>query len=144
VLHPFVHREPPVLDDKVIGLVSGAGGTHGVYSVINTMDFSRKGIGDEKQSAPVIVTGRRWDPTARIVIRGPTSRVVWRAACCSARKTSVSVYSLLRLRCGRPLPHLRRVLVCAFGVVCGGHLDTVSAVLFGGVEGAVCGPEQSG
>ena len=39
-LHVLGSREPPFLHDKVVGLISAAGGTHGLQA-INTMEFSR-------------------------------------------------------------------------------------------------------
>ena len=39
-LHVLGRREPPYLHDKVIGLISAAGGTQGLQA-INTMEFSR-------------------------------------------------------------------------------------------------------
>jgi FMN reductase len=42
-LHTLGSREPPYLHDKVIGLISAAGGTQGLQ-VINTMDFSVRSL----------------------------------------------------------------------------------------------------
>ncbi len=42
-LHMLGTREPPYLHDKVIGLISAAGGTHGLQ-VVNTMEFSVRSL----------------------------------------------------------------------------------------------------
>jgi FMN reductase len=42
-LHVLGSREPPYLHDKVVGLISTAGGTQGLQ-VINTMDFSVRSL----------------------------------------------------------------------------------------------------
>jgi FMN reductase len=42
-LHVLGSRDPPFLHDKVIGLISAAGGTHGLQ-VINTMDFAVRSL----------------------------------------------------------------------------------------------------
>ncbi len=42
-LHDLGRREPPFLHDKVIGLVSASGGTHGLQA-INTMEFSVRAL----------------------------------------------------------------------------------------------------
>jgi FMN reductase len=42
-LHVLGRRDPPYLHDKVIGLVSAAGGTHGLQA-INTMEFSVRAL----------------------------------------------------------------------------------------------------
>ena len=42
-LHVLGSREPPFLHDKVIGLISAAGGTHGLQ-VVNTMEFSVRSL----------------------------------------------------------------------------------------------------
>ena len=42
-LHPLGDRDPPFLHDKVIGLISAAGGTHGLQA-INTMEFSVRAL----------------------------------------------------------------------------------------------------
>jgi FMN reductase len=42
-LHMLGSREPPYLHDEVIGLISAAGGTHGLQ-VINTMEFSVRSL----------------------------------------------------------------------------------------------------
>jgi FMN reductase len=42
-LHPLGDRDPPYLKDKVIGLISAAGGTQGLQA-INTMEFSVRAL----------------------------------------------------------------------------------------------------
>jgi FMN reductase len=42
-LHPLGQRDPPFLHDKVIGLISAAGGTQGLQA-INTMEFSVRAL----------------------------------------------------------------------------------------------------
>jgi FMN reductase len=42
-LHLLVRREPPYLHDKVIGLISAAGGTQGLQA-INTMEFAVRAL----------------------------------------------------------------------------------------------------
>ena len=42
-LHLFADRDPPYLHDKVIGLISTAGGTQGLQA-INTMEFSVRAL----------------------------------------------------------------------------------------------------
>ena len=42
-LHELGRREPPFLHDKVIGLISAAGGTQGLQA-INTMEFSVRAL----------------------------------------------------------------------------------------------------
>ena len=42
-LHILGSREPPYLHDEVIGLISAAGGTHGLQ-VVNTMEFSVRSL----------------------------------------------------------------------------------------------------
>src|SRR5262249_54927724 len=42
-LHPLGRRDPPYLHDKVVGLVSAAGGTQGLQAV-NTMEFATRAL----------------------------------------------------------------------------------------------------
>ncbi len=42
-LHLLSNREPPFLHDKVVGLISAAGGTQGLQA-INTMEFSSRAL----------------------------------------------------------------------------------------------------
>ena len=42
-LHMLGSREPPFLHDKVVGLISAAGGTQGLQ-VVNTMEFSSRSL----------------------------------------------------------------------------------------------------
>jgi FMN reductase len=42
-MHLLQHRDPPYLHDKVIGLISAAGGTQGLQA-INTMEFAVRAL----------------------------------------------------------------------------------------------------
>jgi len=42
-LHPLGRRDPPYLHDKVVGLISAAGGTQGLQAV-NTMEFATRAL----------------------------------------------------------------------------------------------------
>jgi FMN reductase len=42
-LHPLARRDPPFLHDKVVGLISAAGGTQGLQA-INTMEFAARAL----------------------------------------------------------------------------------------------------
>jgi FMN reductase len=42
-LHPLGRRDPPYLHDKVVGLISAAGGTQGLQAV-NTMEFASRAL----------------------------------------------------------------------------------------------------
>jgi len=42
-LHPLGRRDPPYLHDKVVGLISAAGGTQGLQA-INTMEFATRAL----------------------------------------------------------------------------------------------------
>jgi len=42
-LHPLGRRDPPYLHDKVVGLISAAGGTQGLQAV-NTMEFAARAL----------------------------------------------------------------------------------------------------
>jgi FMN reductase len=42
-LHPLGRRDPPYLHDKVVGLISAAGGTQGLQA-INTMEFTSRAL----------------------------------------------------------------------------------------------------
>jgi FMN reductase len=42
-LHELGAREPPFLHDKVVGLISAAGGVHGLQA-INTMEFATRAL----------------------------------------------------------------------------------------------------
>lgn len=66
-LHPLLHREPPFLHDKVIGLVSAAGGTHGLQ-VINTMEFATRALRAwaVPYVVPVALAARVFDESGRI------------------------------------------------------------------------------
>ena len=66
-LHALGRRDPPFLHDKVIGLISAAGGTHGLQAV-NTMEFSVRAL--RAWAVPYVVpvgpAGRAFDETGRI------------------------------------------------------------------------------
>jgi len=66
-LHPLLHREPPFLHDKVIGLISAAGGTHGLQ-VINTMEFATRALRAwaVPYVVPVASAARIFDESGRI------------------------------------------------------------------------------
>ena len=60
-------REPPFLHDKVIGLISAAGGTQGLQA-INTMEFSVRALRGwaVPYVVPVATAARAFDPEGRI------------------------------------------------------------------------------
>ena len=66
-LHPLGGREPPYLKDKVIGLISAAGGTQGLQA-INTMEFSVRALRGwaVPYVVPVAAAARVFDPAGRI------------------------------------------------------------------------------
>jgi FMN reductase len=66
-LHALGTREPPFLYDKVIGLISAAGGTQGLQA-INTMEFSVRALRawDVPYVVPVPVAARVFDETGRV------------------------------------------------------------------------------
>ena len=59
-LHLLGDRDPPYLHDKVIGLVSAAGGVHGLQA-INTMEFSVRALRGWAVPYVVPVAGRAFD-----------------------------------------------------------------------------------
>jgi FMN reductase len=66
-LHPLLHRDPPFLHDKVIGLISTAGGSHGLQ-VINTMEFATRALRAwaVPYVVPVAAAARVFDESGRI------------------------------------------------------------------------------
>ena len=66
-LHVLGQRDPPYLHDKVIGLVSAAGGTHGLQA-INTMEFSVRALRGwaVPYVVPVATAARVFDEEGRI------------------------------------------------------------------------------
>src|SRR5262245_23796867 len=65
-LHLLGDRDPPYLHDKVIGLLSAAGGTHGLQA-INTMEFSVRALRGWDVPYVVPVAGHVFDDEARIL-----------------------------------------------------------------------------
>src|ERR687887_1437263 len=66
-LHILGERDPPYLNDKVIGLISAAGGTQGLQA-INTMEFSVRALRGwaVPYVVPVAAAARVFDPAGRI------------------------------------------------------------------------------
>ncbi|MGO9488651.1 MAG: NADPH-dependent FMN reductase [Solirubrobacteraceae bacterium] len=66
-LHVLGSREPPFLYDKVIGLISAAGGTQGLQA-INTMEFSIRALRawDVPYVVPVAGAARVFDENGRV------------------------------------------------------------------------------
>jgi FMN reductase len=66
-LHLLGGREPPYLHDKVIGLISAAGGTQGLQA-INTMEFAVRSLRGwaVPYVVPVASAARVFDPDGRI------------------------------------------------------------------------------
>jgi FMN reductase len=66
-LHVLGRREPPFLHDKVVGLISAAGGTHGLQ-VINTMEFATRALRawDVPYVVPVASAARVFDEDGRV------------------------------------------------------------------------------
>jgi FMN reductase len=66
-LHVLGRREPPYLHDKVIGLISAAGGTQGLQA-INTMEFSVRALRGwaVPYVVPVAAAARVFDDAGRI------------------------------------------------------------------------------
>ena len=67
-LHALGEREPPYLNDKVIGLISAAGGTQGLQAV-NTMEFSVRALRGwaVPYVVPVAAAWRVFDEQGRIL-----------------------------------------------------------------------------
>ena len=66
-LHPLGRRDPPYLHDKVIGLISAAGGTQGLQA-INTMEFAVRALRGwaVPYVVPVAHAARVFDSSGRI------------------------------------------------------------------------------
>ena len=66
-LHVLGAREPPFLHDKVIGLISAAGGTQGLQA-INTMEFATRALRawDVPYVVPVAAAARVFDEDGRV------------------------------------------------------------------------------
>jgi FMN reductase len=66
-LHVLGRRDPPYLHDKVIGLISAAGGTQGLQA-INTMEFAVRALRGwaVPYVVPVASAARVFDPEGRI------------------------------------------------------------------------------
>ncbi len=66
-LHVLGAREPPFLHDKVVGLISAAGGTHGLQA-INTMEFATRALRawDVPYVVPVAAAARVFDQDGRV------------------------------------------------------------------------------
>ena len=66
-LHLLGDRDPPFLHDKVVGLVSAAGGTQGLQA-INTMDFATRALRAwaVPYVVPVATAARVFDPDGRV------------------------------------------------------------------------------
>ena len=67
-LHPLGRRDPPYLHDKVIGLISAAGGMQGLQA-INTMEFAVRALRGwaVPYVVPVASAARVFDPEGRIL-----------------------------------------------------------------------------
>jgi FMN reductase len=67
-LHLLAHRDPPFLHDKVIGLISAAGGTQGLQA-INTMEFAVRALRGwaVPYVVPVAAAARVFDADGRIL-----------------------------------------------------------------------------
>ena len=79
-LHPLGRRDPPFLHDKVIGLISAAGGTQGLQA-INTMEFAVRALRGWAVPYVVPVAPRRACSTRRAGSRTRRSN-----ASCDARR----------------------------------------------------------
>ena len=66
-MHVLGAREPPFLFDKVIGLISAAGGTQGLQA-INTMEFATRALRawDVPYVVPVAAAARVFDQNGRV------------------------------------------------------------------------------
>ena len=66
-LHVLGAREPPFLHDKVVGLISAAGGTQGLQA-INTMEFATRALRawDVPYVVPVAAAARVFDQNGRV------------------------------------------------------------------------------
>jgi FMN reductase len=66
-LHVLGSRQPPFLHDKVVGLISAAGGTQGLQA-INTMEFATRALRawDVPYVVPVAAAARVFDADGRV------------------------------------------------------------------------------
>jgi FMN reductase len=64
-LHELGRRDPPYLHDKVIGLISAAGGTQGLQA-INTMEFSVRALRGWAVPYVVPISSGLFDPQGRL------------------------------------------------------------------------------
>ncbi len=66
-LHVLGSREPPFLHDKVVGLISAAGGTQGLQA-INTMEFATRALRawDVPYVVPVAAAARVFDDDGQV------------------------------------------------------------------------------
>jgi FMN reductase len=66
-MHLLQHRDPPYLHDKVIGLISAAGGTQGLQA-INTMEFAVRALRGwaVPYVVPVATAARVFDADGRV------------------------------------------------------------------------------
>ena len=66
-LHVLGTRDPPFLHDKVVGLISAAGGTHGLQA-INTMEFATRALRawDVPYVVPVAAAARVFDQDGQV------------------------------------------------------------------------------
>jgi FMN reductase len=66
-LHALGKRDPPYLHDTVVGLISAAGGTHGLQA-INTMEFSVRALRAwaVPYVVPIVGAARVFDPDGRV------------------------------------------------------------------------------
>jgi FMN reductase len=91
-LHVLGKREPPFLHDKVIGLISAAGGTQGLQA-INTMEFA---VRAPRLGCPLRRSGRRGGKGLRS--SQPDSRSGGRAAAHDTRRGSRACRPTVRSR----------------------------------------------
>jgi FMN reductase len=75
-LHVLGRRDPPYLHDAVIGLISAAGGTHGLQA-INTMEFSIRALRAwaVPYVVPIAAAARVFDPDGRVRDEGVDSQL---------------------------------------------------------------------
>ena len=115
-LHVSGNREPPFLHDKVVGLISAAGGTHGLQA-INTMEFSSRAL--RAWAVPYVVPVGRPSassiPTARSRTRrssyssersAPRS-CAWRSGSATSRRSITTRSATKRPVASPPLPNRR-------------------------------------
>jgi FMN reductase len=76
-LHVLGTREPPFLHDKVVGLISAAGGTQGLHA-INTMEFATRALRawDVPYVVPVAAAARVFDEDGRVKDTGVETQLM--------------------------------------------------------------------